>query len=112
MRKVLLLLTLLPGLSLADGYLINQDYCTARALVGKASAEARDRHTPLEEWRRELLFMRVYGEKQSLLTVGASVGIHDLENVYGVSKDLHPNKVYVAFFNSCMSLQGRTVSAL
>lgn len=114
MRKILIFALLLVSwvVQAADGVKIDQTYCNARALLGKASAEARDRKTPLDEWRRELTMLKVYGDKRSLLTVAAATGVYDVDNVYGISTSLSPNEVYTTFFRSCMQLEGYTLSLL
>ena len=108
----LLLVAVSSSVMANDRIKIDQTFCNARALLGKAGAEARDRKTPLSEWRRELTFLKVYGSKESLLTVAASTGIYDADNIYGTSRTLSPVEVYTTFYRSCMQLEGSTLSLL
>lgn len=99
-----LLVFMLPGVTVAAEVEIDRNYCEGRALVAKATAEARDRNLPLGQWQTDLTIMKVDGPKDgnNLLYRVLPKALGDIKWVYDNHRQ-SPVDVYISIFNSCMS---------
>lgn len=90
---------------------VDATYCNGRALLAKATAEARDRKTKLKEWNRNLSLIKtkVSRKKNPLLYTTIPAAIKDASWIYKTHRD--PVDVYLTTFNRCMAAsRGRYVA--
>lgn len=110
MTRLLLSLLLITSVTeAADGYLVDGGFCNARALVGKATAEARDRGVPSKEWRAELFYTKTKEKQGTLLHAGVTQAIYDVDNIYGVSRKINPTNTYINLYKSCIVFAGMAI---
>lgn len=63
-------------------YTIDKTFCSSRALLGKASAEARQRGTSRSAWERQLSGLRNQMPKSSLLHASIPMDLIDTTQIY------------------------------
>ena len=92
-----------------DIYLVDQTFCKARAMLGKASADARKRGTLKEKWEYQLDMMRKDPKSSEFLYVGSHMALMDLNTIYSADINRDTKLLYLDLFNDCMVFYGRTI---
>lgn len=103
MKLVVILSTLLYVSSpLAASLVVDENYCNGVALIAHATAEARQRKTPILQWEENLRSLKGYGvkNKDNVLYNVLPAAIKEVHVVY--SRKQNPRDAYVTSFKTCM----------
>jgi len=112
MRTLLLIILLSPLLAFADQrevYVIDSTFCEGRALIGKATAEAKGRGVDARDWVEDLRKNKANAPIGSMLHSGIAMGLLDVEGIYSLKKNYPAVQVYMDLYNTCMAFRERTI---
>lgn len=112
MRTLLLLVLMFPLLAFAEArevYVINPTFCEGRALIGKATAEAKGRGVVARDWVEDLRKNKASAPVGSMLRSGIAMGLLDVEGIYALKKNYPALQVYMDMYNTCMAFNERII---
>lgn len=91
-------------------YTIDKSFCNGRALLGKASAEARQRGTSRVAWEKQLSTLRTQMPKSSLLYASIPMALLDTEMIYSLKSVKDTTQIYIDLYGDCMGFQGLVIA--
>lgn len=99
---VMMCMVLYTSKPLAESLVADENYCNGVALLAHATAEARQRKTPIVKWEENLRSLNGYGvkSKDNVLYNVLPAAIKEVHVVY--SRKQNPRDAYVTSFKACM----------
>ena len=82
--------------------------CSNRALLAKATAEARDRGESLESWKLNLQQTKAVVDKSNPLWAAIAQGLYDADGVFGPGRKVRPLDTYKDYYRTCMEVRGHS----
>lgn len=101
--RFLILMTFFLSFELkAETLTVDVNYCNGLALVAHATAEARQRSEPIQQWKKNLRSLKGYGVKDNgnVLYNVLPDALKEVHEIY--SSRAKPKEAYLASFNACM----------
>lgn len=109
MKRTLFLTLLCLATNSQAAYVVDQNYCHGRALLGKATAEARNRKTPRTEWKQTLEQIRQHSRPDTALYAIVPQALLDVDGIYTGGRRYTPEAVYVNLNKTCRDFAGMVI---